>query len=532
MPLARRTSSPLILSLLLPLVLLAAAPALAGNTGAVTWPDNYFLNNSVVVMTTSAASVEDLTASTDVNLFYLDGSLAQGVSLIDAKNPNQLNSAALEVGAKVHIRGQSTKGAAKPQFAVKLEGDWPVSGANFLDMPYGGDEWVFNDCGAVDKVMLRNMLAFDMQRTLGENTGSNAWAPRTKYFEMFIVTGQTADEMQNKTLPTLTELLNSYAGVYLNLEKIAADPNRVDIPTTYAPPATGALGGLLLQLNTPSDDSRLVFNNGSTAIANTGDPALVEWPEADFLNTGDYATAIENWWYNPSATGDFRGWAYMFNGAPSGYITTPATPDSSVIDPTTYWNMVENYTDLNSFAEYFLLNEVAKDPDGYHRSTFMYRQPDAKNQDGTITPGKLYAGPLWDKNKSYANPDLNYAVGDYKNPEGWLFTDLSMTQAPWWWTTLSTYEGFQDAVTSAWTAGTLDETGAFSPTRIATLVQEQSDTLSSNGSYARDYQCYNGTAEQAAAELQTGTSDLITYLGERLTWLNENLPILGQAVNQ
>ena len=157
--------------------------------------------------------------------------------------------------------------------------------------------------------------------------------------------------------------------------------------------------------------------------------------------------------------------------------------------------MVGEYTDLQSFAEYLLLDEVAKDPDGYHRSTFMYREADVLNSDGqSVTPGKMYAGPLWDKNKSYANTHPSYSAFD--GVDGWSYTMAG--QAPWWWETLAASPDFQAAVQKAWEKGSATG-GAFDSERVAEFITQQQDYLNSSGSYQRDYQMFLSGAKRAGS---------------------------------
>ena len=424
----------------------------------------------------------------------------------------------------MHLRGQSTLGATKPQFGVEITSSTSTTD-NFLNMTYGGDHWIFNDAGAIDYTMLRNMLAFDMQRTLGENTGSGAWAPRGKYFELFAVTGRDKSSVQD--VPTLDQITNGYSGVYLNLEEIRQDANRINIATDYDPPnLDGAVGSLIVQVNSPSDDSKMILAGGNTAVASTSNEVVIQRPKLDKLSTADQAD-INNWYYpqngfNPSYplgyNSNFSGWAYMFTNDP-GFLTSEGVINNSMISNSSYWSMVEEYTDLQSFAEYLLLNEVAKDPDGYHRSTYMYREADVLSADGnSVTPGKMYAGPLWDKNKSYANTHPTYAnFSDYKN---WSF-DIA-GQTPWWWQSLLENSTFQADLKNVWDSGSASG-GAFDISRITTFLNDQQDSLNNTGAYKRDYQLFY--LGQTAPDHQStcDNSHLISWLTERLQWMGDNI---------
>ena len=515
-------------SLCLLALVLGPQPAGARVPGNVDWPTDYTFNNPLVVMSTTAGSLEDMKEDTEVYFWVLEGSESKGVSLEDFANGTGDFSASEQPDytAKMHQRGQSTLTAAKPQFGVEITDS--NSSDNFLNMNYGGDHWIFNDAGTYDYTMLRNMLAFDMQRTLGGDTGSGAWAPRGKYFELFAVTGR--DSSSVKDVPTLDQITNGYSGVYLNLEEIRPDANRVNINTEYtAPNVDSALGGLIVQVNTPSDDSKLVLAGGNTAVGSTSNEVVVQWPKLDKLSSSDQ-TAINNWYYpqngfNPSYpdgyNSNFSGWAYMFTNNP-GYLKSQGVINESMITDAAYESMMEEYTDLQSFAEYLLLNEVAKDPDGYHRSTFMYREVDVLSADGTtVTPGKMYAGPLWDKNKSYANTHPTYA--NFSDHENWSF-DIA-GQTPWWWQSFLGDSNFLTKVKDVWDSGSASG-GAFDIKRITSFLTGQQDSLNSTGSYKRDYQLFYLGQTAPNHQDTCDTTHLISWLKERLDWMKDNMSTL------
>ena len=67
-----------------------------------------------------------------------------------------------------------------------------------------------------------------------------------------------------------------------------------------------------------------------------------------------------------------------------------------------------DYIDVESFARYYLLNELLMNWDGGWSSFMMY-----KNRD-TIDP-KLYAGPAWDYDRTLNNPKFPKKAGEFEN---------------------------------------------------------------------------------------------------------------------
>ena len=106
---------------------------------------------------------------------------------------------------------------------------------------------------------------------------------------------------------------------------------------------------------------------------------------------------------------------------------------------------MQKFIDVNSFVDYFIMQEITKNVDGYRLSTFMYKQRDS---DG----GKLFMGPLWDFNLGFGN--ANYCTQG--NPEGFV---LDFNQVcpddywliPFWWKRLFQDEAFSDRVAARWT---------------------------------------------------------------------------------
>ena len=99
----------------------------------------------------------------------------------------------------------------------------------------------------------------------------------------------------------------------------------------------------------------------------------------------------------------------------------------------------KDYIDFNTFVDYTLLNELAKNVDGYRLSTFLHKD---KN-------GKLRAGPVWDFNLAFGN-------ADYYN--GWESSgfQIDMTMEgdrwgnPFWWKIMWADTAFANTMRCRW----------------------------------------------------------------------------------
>jgi hypothetical protein len=102
------------------------------------------------------------------------------------------------------------------------------------------------------------------------------------------------------------------------------------------------------------------------------------------------------------------------------------------------------YIDVNSFVDFFIMQEVTKNVDGYRLSTFFHKQ---RESDG----GKLVMGPIWDFNLGFGN--ANYCTSG--NPEGFVLAFNNMCPddywlIPFWWKRLLQDPAFSAKVAARW----------------------------------------------------------------------------------
>lgn len=82
----------------------------------------------------------------------------------------------------------------------------------------------------------------------------------------------------------------------------------------------------------------------------------------------------------------------------------------------------ENKIDLTSFARKYLIEEIGKNLDAMYTSQYFY-------QEGT----KLYAGPVWDYDKTLGNPLIeNTRPVNFQEPRG-IFAATRQEDASWWY---------------------------------------------------------------------------------------------------
>jgi len=260
----------------------------------------------------------------------------------------------------IGVRGATSSGY--PQRPYKLE-TRDTFGANnnvpLLGMPIEND-WVLLS-NYNDRSMVRNALAFDLSRKLGQ------YAPRVQHCEVV--------------------LNGNYRGIYLLGEKIKRDNGRVNIATLDPEEISGddVTGGYILQQNLRGPDNS--FQSQFSPIDHPGFDVhfLYEYPSAQEIVAqqrayiASFIDSLETALYGPAFTDPVLGY--------------------------------RRYLDVPSFITYFLVNEVARNNDGFKKSVFFHKD---KNSNG----GKLKAGPVWDFDWAWKNiNECNVVQGP--NGSGW-----------------------------------------------------------------------------------------------------------------
>jgi len=264
---------------------------------------------------------------------------------------------------------------------------------SLLGLPAEND-WILH-APYSDKTLMRNVLTYKLSEEMGQ------YAPRTVYCEMV--------------------LNGDYRGVYVLMEKIKRDENRVDIAEMDGDDLAGdsLTGGYIIKI----DKEEGAVNAGWTSQF---PPYPGAWQEIEYLYHYPKPDEIQlaQKQYIQEFIHNFESVmnSANFNDPESGY--------PSIID-------------MNSFIDFILINEFTKNVDAYRISTFLHKDRDSKN-------GKLKAGPAWDFNIALGNVD--YYTGF--DPEGWIITgehsfggDFTL---PFWWAKMMDDPAFYQNVVLRW----------------------------------------------------------------------------------
>lgn len=424
-------------------------------------------NLPIVIINTNGQGINQ-GVKTPSSMGIIDNSLGNFNHVTDA--PNSYNN---NIG--IEVRGQSSTGFAQLQYNVETRDSMQAKkDATILGMPSHAD-WVLY-APYTDKSLMRNVITYKLALDMGH------WAARTKFCEVIID--------------------GDYKGVYVFMEKIKRDKNRVNIkkllPTSNS--ADSISGGYIFSIDKDQPDFY------STIAPN---------------NTAGWQTIGFTFKYPTIATISTPQAEYLKHYVLDSFENTLNSPN--FMDPV---NGYRKYVSIKSFIDFMLINEVSKNVDGYRLSSYFHK-------DRYSNGGLLKAGPVWDFNLAWHNAD--YCNGELSSGWAYKFNDVCGGDnwvIPFWWDKMMTDTVYQNKLYCRWQElrGTLLDT---------TVLYGQIDsmTLLLNDAQARHFARYPilGTyvwpnpsplANTYAEEIRA-TKNWIT---DRLTWLDANILPYGTCV--
>jgi len=291
---------------------------------------------------------------------------------------------------EIEIRGNSSQDYPKKQYSVDTETwDQEDDDVSLLGMPKE-HKWILH-APYSDKSLMRNYLAYQKTREIDTD---KYYAVRSHYVELLLREG---DHYR-------------YDGVYVLVEKIKRDKNRVDVKKMKS-----------------SYDSLPKISGGYIFKA--------DWDKSDEEET---MTGIDGTKYmfvypkSKNVTGEQQN--YM-----EGYIhefeTALNEDDFNVTDSDNYYG---NYIDIESFVVHILSRELFKDVDSWRLSEYMHKE----------RSDKMYLSTIWDFNLGMGNN--NYHFPDDSTPL-WAFESQNKGVALWV-QRLMEDPAFRDAVKTKWQA--------------------------------------------------------------------------------
>lgn len=275
----------------------------------------------------------------------------------------------------ISIRGQTSAGFPKKPYRLELQDEYGNDrDSDWFDLPEGSD-WILNNPYS-DKPFLQNFLAQELFEKMGH------YAVRRRFVEVFINTAN-----RKVSYP------GDYHGVFILLEKIKVDKNRVPIErlSAYDNAEPKISGGYMFKKDKPSSGDMDFYTAGGAGFSgqqlkiHEPNPREITGQQLNYLS--DYINQFEQALY-----------------ATDWKTRTGATHYSS-------------FMDVDSFVDQHWIVEFAKQIDGYRLSNYFSKDRN----------GKIKMEPIWDYNLSFGNAD--YLTGD--SPSGWYWNQISENQHIW-----------------------------------------------------------------------------------------------------
>jgi hypothetical protein len=354
----------------------------------------------------------------------------------------------------IEIRGAISRKFPKKSYALETQdADGNNANVSLLGMPTEND-WILH-APYSDKTLMRNVLAYHLATQTGH------YASRTQYCEL-LVNGE-------------------YMGIYVLMEKIKIDNGRIDLADLNPEDIEGdqLTGGYIIRLERNEEGDWESLEGGGFRYHH---------PQADRLQ--------------PEQQDYIRDFITNFEHVLAGpRFTHPTTGYPALLD-------------VVSAIDYFILQEIGKNVDGFRRSIYMHKDRDSRDD-------KLHLGPVWDFNIAFGN---NYE-GDWASPYHWArYNDMAVSNF-FWWNRLMEDEVFATALQAHWWEL---RGGPINLTAIHAYIDSTADVL--DEAQQRNYQKWPILDEQIWPNpvilhtYEAEVDHLKDWLAVRIGWLDANMP--------
>lgn len=314
----------------------------------------------------------------DVNAILQTPVLASVIDTTDGR-ARITDTADFTGAAAIKIRGSAAAGGICPKkmYAFETWGeDDDDLDVSFLDFPAQSDWILYGPYN--DKSLLRNVLMYKWSNDI------DRYAPRTRFVEMFLNNDDDSVEMGDfNTVGSHPFNYNGdYVGIYVLMEKIKRDENRVNIARLdlWDNNEPNVTGGYIVKIDRidPDDEGFYTWRGNPPQLSSTITALCNVYPKEAVLTS-----AQAEWIKGTKNPQDewIGGYFNEFDDVLQG---------SGFADPV---NGYAKYVDVDSFIDNHNLRAFSLDPDGFRLSQFFYKD----------RGGKLTAGPLWDLNITLGN---------------------------------------------------------------------------------------------------------------------------------
>ena len=428
------------------------------------------INESVGLNAPDSTNIPLIMINTNNQLIVDEPKINVDFKVID-NFPNSLNyptdSGNIYSGiAGIEIRGSYSATLPQKPYGIETrDTQGNNNNVSLFGMPQEND-WILI-ANYNDKTFLRNVLSFDLFEKMGH------YAPRTKLCEVVVN--------------------NIYNGIYVFTEKIKRDNGRVDIAKLDLDDNFGdsLTGGYIFRVDYWNQNNSWISNYNNPNFPNDAVRYVYNYPDYDEIT-------VQQKNYIQNLVGDFEDalWSNDFEDPILGY---------------------RPYINTRSFIDYFIVNEFARNVDGFKKSRNFYKDKSSKDS-------LIYAGPVWDFDWAYKDHSSSMINGsgwrhDYSGP-----TDV---KPPGWYIRLLQDTTFANELNCRYfnLRNTILET-----TNIFSFIDSLSSMVSEpqNRHYTRwPILGINVGTPEIGNQPTSYSGEIIkfkSWINERLIWLDANMP--------
>ncbi len=368
----------------------------------------------------------------------------------------------------IEIRGSSSQQFPKKSYGFETRGPNTQIDTNvsLLGMPLEHD-WILN-ANYSDKTFCRNVLAYRLANEMGH------YSVRTRFVDVVI----------NGT----------YKGIYVLMESIKRDQDRVDVKKLYTTETSypDISGGYIIKIDKTTGTGGSGWNSPYQPVNHSNNQKIYfqyEYPKPDSIVISQKA-------YIQAYVDSFES---RLNG-------------SNFMDSTLGY---AKYIGNNSFIDYFFSNEISKNVDGYRISSYLY-----KDKEKT-----LKAGPIWDYDIAWGN--ANYCNGNTTSGWSYQFTCTGDNyQPPFWWQRMLQDSNYANQLKCRWLEF---RSNILSNLHINGIIDSIASTLDESKDWNFTAWPILGTYVWPNPSPYPSTyageiSNLKNWITARLTYMDSNLP--------
>jgi hypothetical protein len=331
---------------------------------------------------------------------------------IGVDSPDDTLDYAATAGGEIKGRGNFTWRLAKKPYQIKL-----ASSASLLGME-SAKTWILL-ANHADASLMRNKVAFELARDLGMPfAGQSEWVD--------------------------LRINGNYMGNYLLTEKVEVKKNRVDLTDSK-----GVLAELDNNYGTGED---YYFASAASKTLFTLKDAKAGVPDPGDGESMDDAVFAET----------KAGWNDMKK--------TINTLDSLLAKSSPDWTAVSTIIDVDSFVNFYFVQELTANYDAANSSVFLYKNG---------TADKLHAGPVWDFDIALGNFSQGERYGADAKSEYVKNLDVLRSTASPWWDSLFRSPQFVQRANALWTSGIAYHAASL-PSRIDGYAAEVQASAANN----------------------------------------------------